>query len=152
ARPDVSHLAQPVLALCLVVAKAAEARQRPAGHGDGDEDLIRARRVVHADLHAVEMRPDIGRDLVAEGNVERMARCAALLVRRHQGRTLFHRRASGLPRRGWRIAAACSSSPSRPTSAALPALCASPGGMPSALTQAAPLMSLSSAPVAVGSS
>ena len=47
--------------------ETADAGQRPASgrHGDGDDNLARARRIVDADLHGVEMRTHIGGVLVA---------------------------------------------------------------------------------------
>ena len=77
----------------------ADARQRPAAVGDRDRDhdLVGARRVVDHDLHAVEMAAHERRVLVAERNIQRRARPAALLRRRDQRRTLAqnlaHRRA-----------------------------------------------------------
>src|SRR5438876_8486845 len=66
-------LPQPVLALDLRNRQAADPRQRTAAVGDGDRDhdLVRARRIVDAHFHAVEMAAHESRVLVAEWNIER---------------------------------------------------------------------------------
>src|ERR1700742_2832771 len=72
-------LPQTVLALDFLDRQPADARQRPAGVGDGDRnhDLVGARRVVDLHLHAVEMTAHEGRILVPERNIERGTRARA---------------------------------------------------------------------------
>ena len=68
--------AQTVLALGLGRGQTADAGEGTAriGHRDRDQDLVGARRVGQAHLHAVEMAADIGCVLVAERDVDRAAR------------------------------------------------------------------------------
>src|SRR5918993_1858764 len=72
---------QPVLALNLLLRKAADPGQGAAAVGDGDRDhdLAGAGRIGDAHLHAVEVAAHEGGVLVAERNVERHAHPAALL-------------------------------------------------------------------------
>jgi two-component system, sensor histidine kinase RegB len=102
--------------------QAADPGQRAAAVGDrhGNQDLVGARGIVDAHFHAVEMAAHVSRVLVPERNVERLARPAALLRRRHQGAPFSTAARNGAPSLGCSMAAACSSSPFSPTSAALP--------------------------------
>src|ERR1700744_2270528 len=61
-------LSQPVLAFDLVHGQAADAGQRAAavGHDHGDDDLIAAGGVGHADFHGVEGAADEGGVLVTQ--------------------------------------------------------------------------------------
>src|SRR5271163_4327202 len=100
-------LAQSVDPFDLALGQSADARMRSAGIGDGERhhDLVGARRVGDAHLHAVKMAPHKGRVLVAERHVERDARAAALLGRGNERRAfaqnLAHRRAElGVQHRG----------------------------------------------------
>src|SRR5438132_6008755 len=78
--PMLKKLSQTVFALDFRDRQSADPRQRPAAVGDGDRDhdLVGARRVVDLHFHAVEMAANEGRVLVAERNIQRGARTAAL--------------------------------------------------------------------------
>src|SRR5690606_33793127 len=88
-----SDLAQSVLAGDFLDLQPAHPWEGTAavGHGHGDDDLVRARRIVEADLDPVEMRAHEGRVLVAERNVQVLPHAAALFGGRHQGGALFNR-------------------------------------------------------------
>src|ERR1700678_1583510 len=76
-------LAESVDPLDLVLGQSAHARMRATGIGDGSGhlDLIVARVVGDAHLHAVKMASDKGGILVTKRHVESDARTAALLGR-----------------------------------------------------------------------
>src|SRR3984885_5209798 len=82
--------AQSVVALDLILGQAAHARQRPSaiGNRNGHHDLIRPGCVGNADLHAIEMATDVCGILVAQRDIERHTRPAALLRRRYERRAL----------------------------------------------------------------
>src|ERR1700761_6267103 len=83
-------LTKSVLALDFLDRQPADPRQRPTAVGDGDRDhdLVGARRIVDLHFHAVEMATHESCVLVAERDIERRARPAALLRRRDQRRAL----------------------------------------------------------------
>src|ERR1700733_2651772 len=85
--------AKSVVALDLILGQAAHARQRPSaiGNRNGHHDLIRPGCVGNADLHAIEMASDVCGILVAERDIERHARPAALLRRWYESRALAQR-------------------------------------------------------------
>ena len=77
---------------------------RALGHGKDVDDLVRPRRVGHADLHGIEMAAHVGGIDMAEGHVEPGAEPADLFRRRHDrlgiAEPLAHRVAAGhMPQR-----------------------------------------------------
>lgn len=59
------------------------------GDGDGDEDFIGAGGIVDADFNAVEMRANIGRIFMAEGDIEDLSGTAHFFGGGHQSRAFF---------------------------------------------------------------
>src|SRR5581483_5404992 len=102
AGPPARPSPEPVLALRVGPSEPAHARVRPppVGHHQGDEDLVRTRRVGDAHLHRVEVAPDERGVLAVERHVDRGPRRAGLLRGRDDRLPAADRRPERAPEGG----------------------------------------------------
>ena len=75
------RLAQAVFAFDLIFFQATDARQRTSavGHRNGDHDFVRARRIIQAYFHPIEVAADERRIFVSQRNIEHDSQSTAFL-------------------------------------------------------------------------